>query len=374
MVIEHPTEDAFRLLVDSVKDYAIFLLDPAGIIRSWNAGARRLKGYTAEEIIGQHFSVFYSQADRHRCYPQYELEVAEREGRYEDEGWRVRKDGTCFWANVVITRLTGADGALVGFGKVTRDLTERRLAEEQLRQANETLEKKVEERARDEFLSIASHELRTPLTPLKLQLQGLILHLNSGTIGKLEPERLKAMADTLDRSLTRLSHLVDNLLDVGRINAGKIRLQLESVDAAELVRDTCSRFQNEARKHGSELRAEGDVEVPGFLDRLRVEQVLSNLALNAIRYGKGPVGLSAQSQDDRIVFRVQDHGPGIPQADIPRIFNRFEQLSNAASASGLGLGLYISKQIVDAHHGTIRVESEPGHGATFWVELPARAQ
>ena len=159
------TADLFRLLVESVVDYAIFLLDPTGVVRTWNAGARRLKGYEADEIIGRHFSTFYPEEDVRRGKPAWELESAAREGRFEDEGWRIRKDGSSFWANVVITALR-RDGELVGFAKVTRDLTARREAEEErvrLAEAREAV------RLRDEFLSIASHELRTPLTALDLQ-------------------------------------------------------------------------------------------------------------------------------------------------------------------------------------------------------------
>jgi PAS domain S-box-containing protein len=203
-------EERFRALVSSVKDYAIFMLDPSGRIESWNAGAEQTKGYTAEEIIGQHMSRFYTPEDLARGLPATLLEAAAREGRVESEGWRVRKDGTRFWADVVITALLDDGGRLMGYAKVTRDLTERlRAQEEQLRlaHAEEAL------RLRDEFLSIAAHELRTPLSAVQLQLQSLLER----------PDGLDARARAKVERAWRsgeLVTLVDTLLDVSRISTG----------------------------------------------------------------------------------------------------------------------------------------------------------
>jgi PAS domain S-box-containing protein len=395
------SEERARLFYENVRDYAIITLDKGGIITGWNEGAHRINGYEAGEIIGRHFSTFYPTDDVTNGKCEYELTEAATTGRFEDEGWRVRKDGTKFWANVVITALYDHENQLRGYSKVTRDITERKRAEDRLRMANEGLERRVQERttaltavnetlrnevnerkraeqelhqavrSRDEFLSIASHELRTPVTPLKLQLQGLLKHLRQDTLKSLPSERLEKMANTIDRSLGRLVNLIDSLLDVARINAGKIELHPEEIDISEVIQETCQRFQQEGKLYGSDITIEAPPRLAGFFDRTRLEQIVSNLTVNAIKYGNGkPIQVSVFERDGKLVIAVKDHGIGIERADLHRIFNRFEQIGKHAGAGGLGLGLYITKQIVDAHGGKIEVKSKPGEGSVFVVELP----
>lgn len=399
------SEEQARLVYETVKDYAILTLSPGGHVQIWNEGARRIKGYEASEIVGRHFSAFYPEEDNLVEKWRYELREATITGRFEDEGWRVRKDGTKFWANVVITALFDKKRALRGFSKVTRDMTERKRAEDRLKMANESLERRVQQRtddlskanialrteieqrsrtenelleavrSRDEFLSIASHELRTPVTPLKLQLQGLLSHLRKGTLPALAPERLEKMAGTLDRSLHRLTKLIDSLLDVARINAGKIELHPERIDIAEAVQETVSRFQREAEVSGSTLTLEianvGEAE----LDRVRLEQVLANLITNAIKFGAGkPIKVLVSRDQQWLRMAVVDLGIGIGPKDKERIFHRFEQVTQQSPNGGLGLGLYITKQIVEAQGGRISVESQLNVGTTFLVELPLPAE
>jgi PAS domain S-box-containing protein len=206
------SEERYRLLVESVKDYAIYMLDPEGHVVTWNEGAQRIKGYTAEEILGRHFSAFYPPEDGAAGKPQRLLEAAARDGRVEDETWRVRKDGSRFWADVVVTALRDPEGRLRGFAKVTRDLTERRRNEEQARQlAREQIARAAAEeqvQARDQFLSIASHELRTPLHPLQLQIQLLLRLARAGTLASQPPDRLVAMLETCERSVKQFARLV----------------------------------------------------------------------------------------------------------------------------------------------------------------------
>jgi PAS domain S-box-containing protein len=398
------SQEQTRLFYENVKDYAFITLDLRGHVVDWNEGARRIKGYEANEILGKHFSVFYDPDEIRMGRCEYELREAATTGRFEDEGWRLRKDGTKFWANVVITALYDRQRRLQGYSKVTRDVTERKRAEARLKMANESLERRVQERTleltstnetllnevkererverelqgairtRDEFLSIASHELKTPITPLKLQLHGIMAYLRQGKLAELPPERLGKMTETLDRSLNRLIKLIDSLLDVARINAGKIELHPEPLDAGEVLRETCARLEYEATMSGSELTCEIEGPLDVFLDRLRMEQVITNLVMNAIKYGNSqPITVMAARQGDRLVLQIRDQGLGIALVDQARIFERFERASKHAGSGGLGLGLYIVKQITDAQGGAIKVQSEPGYGATFTVELPLQS-
>ena len=356
------SDERFRLMVESVKDYAIFMLDPTGRVVTWNAGAARINGYRADEIIGEHFSRFYPPAVAASGKCEYELEVATREGRFEEEGWRVRKDGTQFWASVVITALHDPGGRLVGFGKVTRDLTARRKMDEErllLAQAEESI------RLRDEFLSIASHELKTPLTALQLQLQGV--HRRIVDVDPVLATRIERAV----RSGQRLADLIEALLDVSRIATGRFELKRERFDLATTVHDVVERLGESAAREGSPLQVEAQLGLVGSWDRLRLEQVLTNLLANAIKYGAGrPIDVQLTAERGEVVLRVTDHGPGVPEQDLQRIFGRFERASSLRNYGGLGLGLYVARQIVEAHGGTVSAQNLPGRGAEFSVRLP----
>ncbi len=374
------SDDRYRLLVESVSDYAIFLLDPNGFIESWNPGAQRYKGYTAEEAIGKHFSIFYTQEDVDRRYPEYELQHAFKKGRFEDEGWRVRKDGSRFWANVVITRLNDPSGRHVGFAKVTRDLTHRMRLEEKLRQANEDLERKVRERttqlqealqARDEFMSIISHELRTPVTSLKLQVQTAERQLNRGEIEKFNQRSAKLVTGA-GRQLDRLAKLIDDMLDVSRISMDRLAIIMEPMDLSETVRETAERFDEQLRAVGCDLTLHIKENVMIRADRMRVEQVISNLLSNAIKYAPGnPVTITLKREESKAVVQVQDQGAGISLKDQARVFQRFERAVSPGSISGMGLGLFICRKIVEKQGGQISVNSQPGVGSTFSVVFPS---
>jgi PAS domain S-box-containing protein len=368
------SEERYRLLVESVKDYAIFMLDPDGYVVTWNEGAQRIKGYAAEEALGRHFSAFYLPEDVAAGLPQRLIEAAARDGRAEDETWRVRKDGSRFWADVVLTALRDPAGKLRGFAKVTRDLTERRRNEEQARQlAREQVARAAAEeqvRARDQFLSIASHELRTPLNPLQLQIQMLLRLARAGALAAQPPDRLVGMLETCERSAREFAALVSQLLDLSRLVAGGLDLRLEEVDLAALAREVAARYGPELDQAGCELRLAADRPAVGRWDRPRLDQVLTNLLSNATKYGPGkPVEVSVAAGEGRAVLTVRDHGIGIAPADQARIFDRFERAVSGYEYGGLGLGLYVVRQIVEALGGTVRVDSAPGAGATFVVEL-----
>ncbi|WP_164007024.1 sensor histidine kinase [Pyxidicoccus trucidator] len=356
------SEERFRLLVESVKDYAIFMLDPQGHVATWNAGAARIKGYSPREIIGKHFSCFYlpEEATSGKC--DMELRVALAEGKFEEEGWRLRKDGTRFWANVVIEPVKDRDGRLVGFAKVTRDLTERREAEaERLRfaQADEAI------RLRDEFLSIAAHELKTPLSAIQLQLQSLLLSAQG------LDAKVRNKAERAYKGGVRLLDLVEALLDVSRIATGRFSLSRSGFDLTRSVEEVAESFREQAARAGCELILHLDASVPGEWDRLRLEQVVTNLLANAFKYAAGtPVELAVRAEGANAVITVSDQGPGIPESEWARIFGRFERAASMRHFGGMGLGLYVVREIVEGHGGTVSIEAVRPQGTRFVVTLP----
>jgi PAS domain S-box-containing protein len=354
------SEEHFRLLVESVQDYAIFMLTPEGEIASWNAGAERMKGYTSSEIIGRHFSVFYPPDVAAGGKPAWELRVAAEHGRVEDEGWRVRKDGTRFWANVIITALRGKDGRLVGFAKVTRDMTERRKIEA-LEEAS---------RQKDQFVAILAHELRNPLAPIRSALHVL--------------ERPQVTADAAARALEiaqrqvrHMARLLDDLLDVARLSEGKMSLRRDRVDVVSITRASVESVQPLLRERGHQVTVETPSE-PVWIhaDPARIEQVLTNLLTNAAKYTDrgGRIRVAVRREGLDAVIRVLDNGIGIDPVMLPRIFDLFVQAERRLdrAAGGVGVGLTLVKKLVQLHGGTVDAFS-PGNdlGSEFIVRLPA---
>jgi PAS domain S-box-containing protein len=353
------SEERFRLMVEAVADYAIFMLDPQGRVTSWNQGAQRIKGYTAAEILGQHFSRFYPPEKVATGWPEHELAAARAVGRFEDEGWRLRKDGSAFWANVVITALYDRENRLYGFVKITRDLTDRRRVdalEESGRQINE-------------FLAMLAHELRNPLAPIR----------NAVTLmreGGLNDAMMEWSRSVIDRQVTHLTRLVDDLLDVSRITSGKITLRQEPVELHSVVDnavDAC-RPLIEARRQTLEivlpaepLRVEGDV--------TRLSQVVLNLLNNAVKYTPegGNIRLAVEVEGGQAVVRVADTGIGIPADLLPKIFDLFTQGDRSLDRSegGLGIGLTLVRRLVELHGGAVGAHSEgSGRGSELVIRLP----
>ncbi len=356
------TEKRLRLLIDGIEEYAIFMLDPQGTVTTWNAGAERIKGYRASEIIGRHFSLFRTTEDARSGVCDRELERAARQGKFEEEGWRLRKDGSRFWANVVLTAIRDSSGQLIGFAKITRDLTQRRLLdEERLQRAR--AEEAV--RLRDEFLLVASHELKTPLTSLQIDLHAM-RHDPSG-----DPSKLARRLERATRNVDRLTALIESLLNVSRLAHGQLVLRPAPMDLARAISEVVENLRAQAAKAGCEIAVKSEPSLPGVWDRLRVEQVVMNLLTNAFKYGAGsPVDVTLRLEEGHAVVEVADRGPGIPEADRERVFERFERASSIRHHGGLGLGLYVSRQIVNAHGGTIAAADRPQGGAIVTVRLP----
>jgi len=388
------SEERLRLLIASVTDYAIFILDPRGHVATWNPGAQRLKGYRAEEIIGRHFSTFYPEEDVRAGKCERELEGAASIGRFEDEGWRLRKDGTPFWANVVITPIRDGDGVLVGFAKVTRDLSERRRheeervglarAEEARRVAEQNEERmlslaeslrlardKAEEgtRLKDEFLATVSHELRTPLNAML----GWARLLQSRAVDK---DKAAHAIDTIVRNAMAQAQIIDDLLDVSRIIAGQLRLEVDFVDINAVLRAAVDVVRPAAEAKGIAFSTVHDTTV-GLVkgDAGRLQQVLWNLLTNAVKFTPrgGSVQVALRAQGTGVVIEVTDNGQGIAPEFLERVFQRFTQQESSQSrrAGGLGLGLAIVKHLVELHGGTVHAESAgTGKGSTFVVKIP----
>jgi len=366
------SEERFRLLVQSVRDYGIFMLDPQGRIASWNEGAQRLKGYTAAEIMGRHFSTFYPPEDVAAGKPAWELEVAVAEGRVEDEGWRVRKDGTRFWANVVITALRNDKGVLVGFTKVTRDLTERREAEiRALEATRRAAESEASSRAKSEFLAAMSHELRTPLNAIGGYTELLVMGLRGPVT-----EAQRTDLEKIGRSQRHLLNIINDLLNFSRIEAGQMEYERGPVPLSETVAAVALMLEPQAAaKAVAFVTGPCPESLVALADRVKVEQIVLNLCSNAVKFtgSGGRVEVTCQETDGRVVVEVSDTGEGIPEEDLERIFEPFVQLGRGLTTAheGTGLGLAISRDLARAMDGDLAVRSTVGEGSTFTLTLPA---
>ncbi len=375
------SEERFRLIIEGVTDYAIFMLDANGYVMTWNSGAERIKGYRADEVIGRHFSTFYPADAKEAGWPEHELRVAAERGRFTDEGWRLRKDGSRFWAGVVITALHGQGGALRGFVKLTRDLSERQRADElaaaaaqreELLEAerNARMEAQRAARIKDEFLATLSHELRTPLNAIL----GWAQLLRAQVAPK--PEDLHRAMEVIERNTRAQTRLIDDLLDLSRIMAGRVRLDVQQLGLTDIVKSAIESIEPAAIAKG--VRLEEVLDPLGGVvsgDPGRLQQVLWNLLSNAIKFTPkgGRVQVVLQRVNSHIELSVSDTGIGIPATFLPYVFDRFSQKDSSTSRQygGLGLGLAISKQLAELHGGTLRVKSPgEGQGATFVLTLP----
>ena len=352
------SEERFRLLVEGVDTYAIFMLDQDGVVTSWNDGAERIYGYYREDIIGAHCSRLYPPEDTDAGKPAQMLATARQTGRYEAEGWRIRASGERFWSRVVVTTVHASDGHLRGFAKVTQDLTERRHAENLERTAANV----------NEFIATLAHELRNPLAAISNA-----LHVIDG-VAPDDPLRA-AMLRTIARQSTQLARIVDDTLDASRIIRGVIHIERRPADLADVVHGAIetARPNIEAGRHTVQVKLPAQaVVVDG--DSARLKQLLTNLLNNAAIYSPsaGKIEVAVQAEGGRAVVRVRDNGSGIAPHMLERIFDMFVQgRQPAPGASGLGVGLAFARKIAELHGGLLEARSEgEGKGSEFELRLP----
>jgi len=381
------SEAKFRLLVENVADYAIFMLDTDGYIVSWNAGAQRIHGYRTEEIVGRHLSGFYPPEQGHRDAQREEVEAAlsaaATAGRFEDEAWRIRKDGSRFWASVVLTALRDQDGRLVGFVKVTRDITDRKKADEEIRELNASLERRVAERTEElvasnealvqsnedlnQFAYAASHDLQEPLRMVALFSQ----MLHSAYAGRLDPEADQYISYVVNGA-QRMEQLLKDLLEYSQAGS-KSEGPAQPVDCAKVMEEALLNLQVAIEQNGASVTWSDLPTVPAH--EVRMVQLLQNLVGNAIKYrGSEPprIQVSAHRRHTGWMFCVQDNGIGISPEYTQQIFGVFKRL-HGQNYPGTGIGLAICQRIVERYGGRIWVESTLGKGSTFCFTLPAVA-
>ncbi|GAA4341993.1 PAS domain S-box protein [Flaviaesturariibacter amylovorans] len=370
------SEERYRSLVEQVIDYGIFLMDEKGRIVSWNEGARRISGYGPDEIIGKYFSIFYPEEDLLNGKPAHELKVARAEGKYEEEGWRLRKDGSRFWASVLITAVFNNDGTLIGFSKVTRDLTERKESERALRDSFERYRRLAEELKLtnrelveangelEQFTSIVSHDLQEPIRSIKGFLQLIEMKLTEGATADLGTYIRKSIG-----AADRMRELIQNLLQYAQL--GKSELAPQPVDLNALLNESLQNLREVIERSKAQITIENEVDsVPG--DRVQLGQLIQNLLSNALKFTETEfpkIRIRIRRAGDEAHFSVSDNGIGISQGDLLKVFEIFRRLHTNKPYPGTGIGLAICKKIVDRHGGRIWPESEPGKGTTFHFTL-----
>ena len=365
----HEQEERFRLIVTGITDYAIFMLDPEGHVVSWNAGAQRIKGYRAEEILGRHFSQFYSKEDVALGKPADELRLAAQEGRCEDEGWRIRKDGTRFWANAVITALRDGSGRLRGFGKVTRDMTERKEIEERLEEQRRQLAHSNAElieanKELESFSYSVSHDLRAPLRSI----DGFSHALLEDCADKL-PDAGQDYLNRIRSATQRMGMLIDDLLNLSRITRGEIHLEDLSISGlVHSILDSLGRAHPDRR---IEFEIDEGLQVQADQRLLRV--ALENLLNNAWKFtSKCPltrIDFGKTNANGASAYFIRDNGAGFDPAYADRLFGAFQRLHTVAEFPGTGVGLATVQRIIRRHGGQIWAEGAVNKGATFYFTL-----
>lgn len=365
----------YQRLLESVHDFAIFLLDPSGKIESWNAGGEAIFGYTPNEVINEHFSSLYTQHSLKTNAPNTTLQIASQYGSAEFEGWCIKKNGKRFWALDNTSALYDDNGILMGFAKIIQDTSAKKRHQDALASANKLFKhQRIELEAlgniKDEFISLATHQLRTPATGVK-QFLGLLLEGYAGTLSDQQITFIQKAYASNERQLA----LVNSLLRTAQVDAGKIRLAKVPVDIRLLIEDIFDELKDALtdRQQTVSIIEETDFE-DIYVDPLQMRMVLENLIDNASKFtypgGKITVCLNVTKTHNVII--IKDTGVGIHEKDIDHVFEKFNKVANplSDSADGTGLGLYWAKKIIELHGGTIRVESQLNAGTEFIISLP----
>jgi|GEM_PF-6588545 len=363
------SEERFRLMVEGVKDYAIFLLNPQGNIETWNEGARRMKGYNTDEIIGKHFSIFSPPDAIQQHHPEYELQIAREQGRFEEEGWRIRKDGSMFWASVVITALYDKERQFLGFTKITRDLTERRKAEIQIQELNATLEKQVVKlealnKELEAFSYSVSHDLRAPLRSI----DGFSKMLLSKTHDKLTVDEQRYLSNVCENA-QRMGELIDDLLKLSRLS--RTEMQHSEVDLSKMAQDILSEYQIQEPERQVEVKITEGLAVMGDPNLLRVfmENLLSNAWKFTRKTEKAVIEVGLTHKEGQPIYFVRDNGAGFNMKYVNKLFGVFQRLHQMEEFPGTGIGLATVQRVILRHGGSIWAEGAVNQGATFYFSF-----
>ncbi|MGO8765965.1 MAG: CHASE3 domain-containing protein [Limisphaerales bacterium] len=364
------SEERIRLMIENVQDYAIIMLDPQGNIVSWDAGAQRIKGYTEAEIVGRHFSKLYPEAAVRRGFCDEELKAAVSEGRFEDESWHLRKDGSQFWANVVITPIRDNAGQLLGFVNVTRDITEQKASEERIKKLNDDLKLQMSrlELANKEleaFSYSVSHDLRAPLR----HIDGFVDLLRKQSAEKLD-ERGHRYLNIIADSARQMGALIDDLLVFSRM--GRAELRRMKVESDSLIHEVLEPLASETQGRNIEWKIAPLPQV--IADPSMLRQVWANLIANAVKYSRprnpARIEIDCHVNDSEFVFRIHDNGVGFDMQYAHKLFGVFQRLHRSEEFEGTGIGLANVQRIILRHGGRVWAEGKLNEGASFYFTLP----
>lgn len=373
-------QDLYYKMIEEVEDYAILMLNPNGYIVNWNKGAEKIKGYKASEIVSRHFSIFYSAEDQQSNLPQQLLSIAVKTGKAHHEGWRVRKDGSKFWGSIVLTALHDEMGAVIGFSKVTKDLTTTKIAEDKAKEqtselaklnarllvTKQELEEKIIEINKanhnlEEFAYIASHDLQEPIRKISTYFSMLCVSMEDKFDAKS-----KALKEKIFSSTNRMHRLINDLLTLSTISD---TLALVPVDLNLVIKNVLEDLEMRISDKHARIELEPLPVVAGVESYL--VQLFLNLLSNSLKFSNDPpvIRISSINEQGRVMIKIQDNGIGMEEENLSRIFEAFQRLHAKHKYEGTGIGLAICKKIVHALHGKIEVQSQPGAGSTFTISL-----